>query len=613
MTAREGLATPVRGLGGLPSGVVVVANAPEDGEVLEYHAAAREWRAEPKGELEAGAVKGEHCLTLPLVESVANLANGTNALAALTNAIIDSANRTESTFREFATGTNRINMRKWSDATATADRLFLPPASQDSWYIEALVDGAVTDVAVIDWGPTRAEATGTVRQTALMDFNPTSRVEVQYSDDHVSGFAEFRTWTVGGDGAPIPANAEIRIYRAVARGPHGRQGDPGPPGVSSFILPANAATGSWAYVATTQTVNGTAYGPGIYVKRAHEWEAVLPLPNDSISEGQLDNLVRGQLWTQGEIANLIANGVKPFAAASGPDIQTGDIGAQQVQTANLKDGAVTAAKLAEGAALTDDSVEPSYLKADTAAERAAMRRRIGAEQAGNDKFFLPIAETTLSIGAHGPSNLEDIGFQRTPAITHPFGSINGSANPYPFSWGGKDYLLYGVYGDDIGSQDSGTLVISIYRQTDGADELGGQLAFVIDGVEYVLADSPTVPNASGVSEWQFTGQPNPFPGTSGEVPLSIRAAWSAREIMGILRGSTESEADADTAGLWTVADVDERIAEQTTAPADWAKATDATGTAPLARLPVVRYADKAAWLAAGGARAGTVGWWPASG
>ena len=214
--------------------------------------------------------------------------------------------------------------------------------------------------------------------------------------------------------------------------------------------------------------------------------------------------------TQAEVDARVVAGTKPFAQTSGGDIQSGDIGAKQVEQGNI----------------ADDAVGPDEMDADTATKRAAIRRRIGASEAGNDEYIIPIAETTITVGTHGSEPTLDIGFQRTPAATNPYGMIAGSTDPYPFTVDGVEYLLYAIFGDDIGSIDSGTFVINIYRQTDGADGLGGKLAFDIDGTEYVLADSPTVPNASGVSEWQFTNAPNPYGRTSGaDAPLRIRQAW----------------------------------------------------------------------------------------
>ena len=180
------------------------------------------------------------------------------------------------------------------------------------------------------------------------------------------------------------------------------------------------------------------------------------------------------------------------------------------------------------AELGDDAITPPMLDADTDIKKAAFRRRTGAASTGRGSFIIPIAETTLTVGVDGTEPTLDIGFNRAPGQTRQYGMIAGSTNPYPFTVDGVGYLLDGLYGDDIGSLDSGTFTVSIRRGTTGADDLGDKLLFEVGAARYQLAETPTFPNASGVSEWDFTNEANPFGRTAG-VEFDLRI-WQAYEV-----------------------------------------------------------------------------------
>ena len=140
-----------------------------------------------------------------------------------------------------------------------------------------------------------------------------------------------------------------------------------------------------------------------------------------------------------------------------------------------------------------------------------------------------------------------------------------------------------MFGDDIGSADSGALVIDLYRATDGADGLGGILLFEVNGSRYQLAASPTVPNASGVSEWQFTSAVNPFGRTAGaRVPLRILRAYPANVVHTTnapVAGGYIRRNSANDASIW------QAFPTIPAAPASFALAANPTGRIPAAHVP----------------------------
>ena len=322
--------------------------------------------------------------------------------------------------------------------------------------------------------------------------------------------------------------------------------------------------------------------------------------------------------------------VKPFALTGGPDLQTGDIATDAVETANIKDAAVT----------------PPKLDAGNAAKQLAFRTALGAAAADHDHDVGGADELEPTATLPSPADSAEGAIVNLNGALQVNAGSGVDAHIFNFSVGTGTLDGGGVTGYNAssptigGTQETDGPARVLWSSQETAD-LYGRTASVrlpksrvpsapadIYGVirvphfayGFIELERDTTRDTS--TQWAYrtvTGDPSidaqglpansvgtfeAYTDEARTTPLTILDATdrfipyrqppeTADQIMATLRGDSVSEADADTAGLWTVADVDERIAEQTTAPAAFAYATNPTGRIPLAQSRIVKMTQAA--------------------